>query len=625
MASKRREPQFLRASPTETGAAVPLPYEVWSDGVYKLDETKTPDTAELVEPDIDERPPASHRKYLERIALKPVWVAGTGITDGTMPEAVVQLAWLLDDVVQARWFGMADISDTKRLVDLSKFGVPSSSENARELVAYLTRAARLVSITCAGSVLISRCGWRDTKEGKGFLLGDTWYGSGRVVSDPRGANVKYAKALRPAGDADVWLDWVRKVYEESWAARFTLSASCGALLLHLLDERSWFLYHWGGSTRGKSALAQFCTSIYGKPEILTGSFNRTLNSVTGIFRQINDMPVTFDELQVAGDLDTSQVIYSVCTERSKERAGRDGSLLNDQEAWKTVLFMTGEKPVVEKDLGGQANRGFQFNVPIFDKLGDGAVLYAAAHEHYGHGARVLVPYLVQKVNGDPGYISKLRETFKILSERLEREAKVPINHAKIAATAVLGGWLLTEVLLGRGKDERSQLFDDAVTALNEGTPGAGSSLADRALDALREHRVSSGGAWIDGRITPYEAKQRMANARNIMGIVTTYRGVEEVWFMPAQVDRYLRSLDLLPVRVWNDLATTQRLTRGEDKHFAPRRPFGEHRTRVYVIPYAVLFPIVGKDRLVLVQGGVDGVNPPVPVKLDALDDDPDVS
>lgn len=627
MASKRRDPQFLSASPNETGASVPLPYEVWGDGVYKLDETKTPDTAEPVDPDIDARPPAAHRKYLERIALKPVWVSGTGVTDGTMPEAVVQLAWMLNDEVQARWFGMADISDTKRLIDLSKFGVPSSSENARDLVCYLTRAARLVSVTRAGSLLISRCGWRDTKEGKGFLLGDTWYGPGRVVADPRGANVKYAKALKPAGDEAVWLDWVRRVYEESWASRFTLSAACAAPLLHLLDERSAYIYHWGGSTRGKSALAQFCTSIYGKPEILTGSFNRTLNSVTGMFRQITDMPVTFDELQVGNDIDSAHIIYAVCGERSKDRAGRDGALLNDQESWKTVLFMTGEKPVVEKDLGGQGNRGFQLNVPIFDKLGDGAVLYAAAHQHHGHGARVLVPYLVERVNSDPGYITKLRETHENLAKRLMVAAKAPKNHAKIAATVVLGGWMLTKILLGLGKDEQSRLFDDAVTVLQKGTPATDDNLANRALEAFREHRMSSGGAWVDGRITPHEQKLRMANARNIMGIVATYGGKEEVWLMPAQADRYLRSLDLLPVRVWNDLIATGKLTRGEGQNLGAKRPFGTHRARMYVIPYEILFPTVSKDGLVLIQGGVDGVNPPPPINVDdpseGKTDDPD--
>ena len=133
---------------------IPDRYEVWLDGVYKRKVFTVPATEGMPpnpNPAFNSDP--NHRiSRLERIAKRPIYVSSLGhrIDDATDLVALTFFHGFVSEGGElspdelagtARWKTIwvrrDQVSDTRKLIELSRIGVPVTSNNARDLIEFI--------------------------------------------------------------------------------------------------------------------------------------------------------------------------------------------------------------------------------------------------------------------------------------------------------------------------------------------------------------------------------------------------------------------------------------------------------------------------------------------------------
>lgn len=243
------------------------------------------------------------------------------------------------------------VASAQRIIELAGVGIAVNSENAKEVVKYLSD---LESINYADIPLqraISHMGWLD--DGKTFIP----Y-SNNVVYDGENAEGKARFAdFRQHGSEQKWMDLVREVRNgPSIPCRIALAASFAAPLIEPTNGLCFFVHFWGTQGCGKTVGLMLAGSVWGRP--LNGgyikTFNATKNSMELNAAFYGNVPVLLDELQTVKDRKVfDDLIYMLCEGFSKGRGSKDGGL-QYQRRWKTVFLSTGEMPIIQANSGGGA-------------------------------------------------------------------------------------------------------------------------------------------------------------------------------------------------------------------------------------------------------------------------------
>lgn len=551
----RRSPPQLTSQQQilDGGVVVPAPYEVWADGVYQCKANAAPAIA-----DIDMDLPPVLLQGRSRLTHRPLWIAGLGHTVDT-EEPLIQLAFTdLVGTVQKQWLSRGLITEEKLLVSLGANNVPVDSLNAKGVLAYL-RALE----SSNGVVLpILKVGHRSGPyllDGKlGWLIGRQWIGADPgLQADPR-SNQKYAAAFMPSGDAAAWYEKWRELRECSWVVRFLIGATFAPPMLRLLKCRTFIVHHWGDSSGGKTAASVFALSAWGNPELLYSSLNRTAISLTEIFKHLTDLPVLYDEKQVA-TVSSEEIIYSICTGSGRERGAKDGGLRQDRQQWLTIARTTGEVPLItDGDVGGQFNRVLQVHSVAFQNKRDAERIYPFTTDNYGHAGPAFLRQLAEVLHSDGGWeiVKRLNAEMR---EALVNRIGIDGNHAQYAAIIATAQTLAESWLLGIDITvARERALDDATLALKETAPKKQLSYSERALSKLRDHWVSNLYNYIDD--TTEEGKERAMRVGRLVGIETTFGMI----LIPHEANDLLIRAGYAPERVWRDFHRQGWLVPGAD-------------------------------------------------------------
>jgi hypothetical protein len=588
---------------------VPHGFEVWADGVYKRKRDPDLDEAPWEEPTLNSLPPNHQRKYLERLNHHPLWVTGLGHCIDT-DERLVRLSYqaAVSGNYEHRWVDLAQVVDRRALVKLSAYGLPIDCENATEFILFLRKCEAANHTTLQRTMVAHRTGPHEVVQPDGskvwgWLLGATWIGPGNVQYDPR-AGDPLVDHLATHGDLDTWRDEWIKLRQRGYVERFVMGASFAAPLMRWVGRRTFFLHLWGISGFGKTAVAKFGLSVWGRPDKLMHSLNGTSNSTTEIFRSFTDLLVLYDEQQaLKGDPVAARksLIYDVCLEQGRERAKRDGGNQKPTPPWHTVACTTGEEALVtHTDRGGEANRVVQIRVggnviPSEAQKEKWSAEAEALHnfglEHHGFAGPVFLTMLVGLVNSPDGE-AKLRARFEqfrtLISARCTRRS----DHIGHCALVALGQYLAEVSLLHLPANEAElQAVEDAVRVI-EGLPHEyGMDIATRALDFLRDHRLQKRDAYLSYRDPDW--KKKADQQRSLVG----FELPEGTAYLRNAINTVLREANLAPERIWEDFSQRGWLVPGDGKHLAPKRTIGSVPQRVFIIRREVF---EGQPQLALV-------------------------
>ena len=420
-----------------------------------------------------------------RIALAPIFIAGRTV-DVLTGETKRLLVWRGASGWRSRVVERRTIVDTSKIIMLSNWDAPVSTNNTLHMVSYLSEfdaenAARFPVVQSASSM-----GWQPDG---GFLLPDRFYSSSTnanrdfSLTPPTGLET-LAGGWKTKGTWDQWLDAMRLV-EDFPYMYIAAYASAAAPLLEVLRIPGFVLDFSGETSGGKTTALRFAASVWGRPAesypTAMYSWDATKVWIERTSGFLKNLPLILDETKRARHTRiVRDVIYDFCQGQGRGRGSVDGT--RHTESWRSILISSGEGAATSfsQDAGTRARVLSLKGKP----LGDDVVVGSTASEEaqallantYGHLGRKMVEYLVANAerHGD------IRSVFQVARQKYSEVAGSAVARRHAGHLAVLE---VTASIVHSLGVPRPRV--DPFTCLLESQESAGHD-ADRPLSALQD-------------------------------------------------------------------------------------------------------------------------------------------
>lgn len=298
-------------------------------------------------------------------------------------------------------------ANTNKIVDaLSQFGIEVTSDNAKNMVRYISDCVGLNPLTLNPKKSINRLGW----VGNSFTpYADDIRYEGDMDYEAIFRNVK------EAGSFETWLNLCAGL-RKNVPLRMMMAASFASVLLEPLKVLPFVLHVWGTTGTCKTVALMVSMSIWGNPKMggLVKTMNMTRNAIMRNAAFLCSIPFAGDELQTIKDKwqgNFDQLIYQITEGVDRGRARAYGGV-EETRTWKNSFLFTGEEPVTKANSGGGSkNRVIEIAIdgPLVE---DGHYVSSIVQENYGFAGRKLVEYIQESEEG------ALTERYRELFEQL---------------------------------------------------------------------------------------------------------------------------------------------------------------------------------------------------------------
>lgn len=289
---------------------------------------------------------------------------------------------------QFKVFEKSVLASTNKIVELSKYGIAVDSENAKELIRYLTflEAENYDRIPETNSV--GRLGWIED------------YGFSPYVEELKyDGELSYKHmfdSVQPHGDEQVWMGLAKDVRAKEHIARIVLAAAFASALVEPLGGLPFFVHVWGGTEAGKTVGLMLAASVWANPALGTyiHTFNSTYVSQEMMAGFCNSLPLCLDELQCIKERrEFDKLIYMLTEGIGKGRGAKSGGLQRIQ-TWKNCIITTGEQPITTGASGGGAvNRILEIDCKDEKLFSDPRHVADTLRQHYGYAGKRFVEAL----------------------------------------------------------------------------------------------------------------------------------------------------------------------------------------------------------------------------------------
>lgn len=289
-----------------------------------------------------------------------------------------------------------------KIAALSDFGLPVSSENAKEMVSYLfdMESANIDFLPTARSV--SHLGWIDKDQ---FLPGH----AGEIVLDmdaKRGMHF-LINGFQKGGDFATWKTCMEYVIQNP-IAQLMLAGSFASPLLHVIGHRNFIIHIWGASKGGKTAAMKAALSVWGNPEKIMVSFNTTPVGLERTCSFLSHLPLGVDERQLAGDKQEflDKLVYAVSAGQGKTRGDKGGGL-QAKAFWNLVVLTTGEESLAgDTSHSGVRTRALElYGIPLPDER-EASKVHQVTDFNYGHAGQLFMKHVLEELKRDKEFFHK---------------------------------------------------------------------------------------------------------------------------------------------------------------------------------------------------------------------------
>lgn len=282
------------------------------------------------------------------------------------------------------------LANSQKILELAAHGVAVDSDNARELVKYITYIENRNYDKLGETQSVGRLGWI---EGCGFSP----YVDG-LQFDGDVSFRQMFQAVQSAGTLKKWLETVRPGREHSQIVRIMLAASFASVLIEPLGCLPFFCHVWGGTEAGKTVGLMVATSVWANPA--PGEYLKTFNTTNVHMEQVagfcNSLPLCFDELQINKDRqDFDKTIYMLAEGISKGRGAKSGGIQRVY-SWHNCILTTGEMPIsTARSGGGAVNRIVEIDCKGERLFTDPRTTANGVRKVYGTAGKAFVDALMQ--------------------------------------------------------------------------------------------------------------------------------------------------------------------------------------------------------------------------------------
>lgn len=506
----------LKTAPVPLSTTVPKNWMLNQDGVYRRLFSKS---GEELEP--------------RRITYKPIVISGKfkNVTDeceGLIVSWFDGRAW--KESVRTRDYFMI----TNKITDLSSDGFPVNSNNAKDVIQYLTDFEEENGLNLPHKTYSEQLGW----VGDGFLYGNEYISTvlgEEVCALPADMGEKQViEGLNKQGDIDKWLNIIDSLQGYP-CVMIGIYASLASVLCSILKVDS-FILEWSGDTsQGKTIALKIAASVWGCPSTSMGGiikkWNITPVNIERTASLLNNLPLFLDDTKDLTRTKTiSSLIYNVASGQGKGRGSTKGS--QKTRYWNNITFSTGEQKITTftKD-GGTAARVLPITGLPFGKADPETAPIVESvdmelQDCYGVAGRKWIDYILKNKDGIDIWKLYYRSKRQLYLQRAHR-SQVIGRLAKYIALIDTAAWLFNECF-EKDYDYESFLGRvwDQILAENEEV--------DRPLQAVKsvfEWAVSNQVRFADGNGFKTD---------NDYGIWESQSSDwKEIFFYPDQLSRFL--------------------------------------------------------------------------------------
>ncbi len=307
------------------------------------------------------------------------------------------------------------IASSNKIVKLASYGVSVTSENAKNLVRFLSDIENRNEKEIPLQNSTSKFGWH----GELFIPYDK-----DVIFDDESKFKDLTYALREVGSFDIWLDLARKIRSNKAhnEPQIYLAASFASVLVSRLDMLPFIVNLWGSTGKGKTVALMLAASVWADPgegKFITDSY-ATQNAFEIRLDILNHLPLMLDDLSKVKDKcddNFTDLVYLLCSGRGKDRSNVDLGL-NKVKTWQNTILSNMERPLATETMrGGAINRILDFEMQEGYIFENGNHVVGVLKDNFGHAGRKFLEYI--KEIGDPA-ISNLRKDFE---QKIKDEAK----------------------------------------------------------------------------------------------------------------------------------------------------------------------------------------------------------
>ena len=295
-------------------------------------------------------------------------------------------------------------ANTNKIVDaLSQYGIEVTSDNAKNMVRYISDCVGLNPLTLEPKKSINRLGW----VGSSFM---PYAQDIRYEGDPDYEGI--FRNVREAGSFDAWKALCADL-RHSLPMRMMMAASFASVLLEPLKVLPFVLHVWGTTGTCKTVALMVAMSIWGNPRLggLVKTMNMTKNAIMRNAAFLCSIPFAGDELQTIKDKwqgNFDQLIYQITEGVDRGRARAHGGV-EEVKTWKNSFLFTGEEPITKANSGGGSkNRVIEIAIdgPLVE---DGHYVSSVVTENFGFAGKRFVGYLQE--SGTETITERYRELF----------------------------------------------------------------------------------------------------------------------------------------------------------------------------------------------------------------------
>lgn len=339
----------------------------------------------------------------------------------------VEVVWFRDNARHSIRTAKSVISSSTKIVNLSDYGFPVTSESARYLVMYLADYEKLNPSLIARKSSTSKLGWI----GRDFI---PYTDSDISFNVPPSFN-SLAASIHPNGDPNEWMELMK--YLRGTKRNEILSQTAAAfasVLVPIANINPALINLYGGTGLGKTVMLLLLASIWGNPESLIIESTSTTNSMEQRLGVLNNLPAMLDDLskiQNRGERDRlSELIYMLCSGRGKSRLNKNIEL-RETSTWSNFILTNMERPLAEDMMqGGAINRVLDFPIDGKQIFENGNSVVKTIKRTYGHAGKWFIETVIEhydEINQMvDGYITKLKDEAQKTGHEKEQKQLAPM-------------------------------------------------------------------------------------------------------------------------------------------------------------------------------------------------------
>jgi len=304
------------------------------------------------------------------------------------------------------------VANKSNIIQLADRGIEVTSENAKDLVAYISDVVTLNMGDIPVHKSIGRLGWIEDDFAP--------YVDG-VKYDGDLAYKDMYDAVSECGDYEKWKDEMVQLRKNK-IFRLLMASSFASPLVERLGILPFVIHIWGGTGAGKTVGIMAAMSVWGNPEMgkLVRSMNATQVSLGRTASFLHSVPFAGDELQIIKSRweNFDQLIMFI-TEGIDRGRGKAYGGIEELKQWKCCFLFSGEEPITKDGSGGGAkNRVIEIEATE-NIVDDGNDIANFVRENYGYAGKDYIANLPDRKELQDRY----REIFKKVLEECDTTEK----------------------------------------------------------------------------------------------------------------------------------------------------------------------------------------------------------